>query len=99
MTAEGQPGFAIPEGEAELTLEEHGRLDQHPTELAEVHGVHAHRQPWPRSRDVDAQDHLAVEVVLTADRTRSDHEVEVGLVLGHAPDAFATLDRDLTADW
>ena len=38
---------------------------------------------------------LAVQVVLAADCPVGNDVVEVGLVLGHAPDALTSFDRDL----
>ena len=72
------------------------RLHQHSAELAPVHGTDlAEWDLWPM-RPVDGDPHaeFAVEVVLARHRVVVDAEVEICLMLRHAPDALAALHRD-----
>ncbi len=76
-----------------------GRLHQHAAEGAVVDRaeLRAAAAVARRPLDLDARTELAVDVVLAGRPVSADREVEVGLVLGHAPDALAALDRDLAA--
>ena len=70
-----------------------------PAEGAVVDRRRGERKPGePRPVDLDPHRELAVEVVLARDATLGDDEVEIRLVLGHAPDPLAALDRDLGRD-
>jgi hypothetical protein len=70
-------------------------LHQHAAKRAVVARAERQRQALEvRAIDLDPYAQLPVEVVLARRCPRSYHEVEVRLVLGHAPDALATLDRD-----
>jgi hypothetical protein len=55
--------------------------------------------PEARAPHLDLDHDPLVEPVAARDPPRRDLELEVGLVLGHAPDPLAALDRDLGADW
>jgi len=86
------------EGEASLAVKVNGGLHKEAAEVAEVGGSGGEREPGIGLVDFDEHAELAVEVILGADFGVGDLEVEVGLMFGHAPDAFAAFDGDFGGD-
>ena len=70
-----------------------------PRKARVVHGRGTDRQAREaRPVDLDPHPELTVEVILARHGPLRDHEVQIGLVLGHSPNALAALDRDFGAD-
>ena len=83
---------------ADAAVEVDRRLHEHAPELAEVRGRRPDGKPGPpRFADRDPHGEMSVQVILAGNRAVVDPEVQIGLVLGHSPDAFTSLDRYLGA--
>ena len=75
------------------------RAVEHPAEGRVVDARQGEREAVEaRTVDLDLHHEPPVEVVLAGDLVGPGEEVQAGLVLGHAPDALAALDRDLRGD-
>src|SRR6185312_9811229 len=89
-----------PQAESHLAVEVDAGFHEHAAERAPVDRAGTQRKHLAaRPPDLHLRHHRPVEIVAAAHGRVRDLEIQVGLVLGHAPDALAALHRNLGADW